>query len=106
MASRLRLAGRAFGLKLALDEAVTVYKPPTMKVWETIGIPHLLVIGGYKMGFEITPEQTSSRVRVLIDYDLPRTTIGRFLGYLLGPFYAGWCVKRMVADAGLAPSRP
>jgi len=104
--SRLRLAGRAFGLKLALDEAVTVHKPPIMKIWETVGIPHLLVIGDYRMGFEITPEQTSSRVRVFIDYDLPRTTIGRFLGYLLGSFYAGWCVKRMVADAALAPARP
>jgi hypothetical protein len=104
--SRLRLAGRAFGLKLVLDEAVTVHKPPLMKVWETIGTPQLLVIGGYRMGFEITPEQTSSRLRVFIDYDLPRSTIGRFLGYLFAAFYAGWCVKSMVADAGSALSRP
>jgi len=104
--SRLRLAGRAFGLKVVLDEAVTVHKPPLMKVWETIGSPRLLVIGGYKMGFEIIPEQASSRLRVFIDYDLPQTIIGRFLGYLFAALYASWCVNSMVSDAGSAPSQP
>jgi len=104
--SRLRLEGRAFGLKLTLDEAVTVHKPPLMKVWETVGTPKLLVIGDYRMGFRITPEQTSSQLNVFIDYDLPRTTIGRLLGHLFAAFYASWCVKRMVAAAGSALSQP
>ena len=42
--------GRILGLKLSLDEVVTERDPPARKVWETVGVPRLLVIGPYRMG--------------------------------------------------------
>ena len=96
--SRLRLAGRVFGWNLFLEEEITDYRPPQMKVWCTIGSPRLLIIGQYRMGFEITANSVGSRLRVFLDYDLPSGFVTHFLGRLLAPMYAKWCVRNMVAE--------
>jgi hypothetical protein len=97
--SRIRLSGKAFGLSLSVDEAVTQREPPAMKTWETLGEPKLLVIGRYRMGFQVTDSWSRAKLQVFIDYDLPRKGFARMLGWLLGRVYAAWCVKSMLADA-------
>ena len=97
--SVIRLDGKVLGLSLHVEEAVIERTPPSKKVWETIGDPSLLVIGPYRMGFEIKPDRQRSTLRVFIDYDLPRTGLGRWLGPLLGPLYAQWCTRQMAQDA-------
>lgn len=97
--SRVRVAGRVFGLKLSVDEVVTERNPPFRKVWETTGTPKLLVIGPYRMGFEIVPQESGSVLRVFIDYALPDRGLARWLGYLFGGSYTRWCTRRMVNDA-------
>ena len=99
LGSRLRLAGKAFGIAVFLEEVVTEYVAPRAKAWETIGTPKLLVIGNYRMGFDIMDEVAGSHVRVFVDYDLPRGSITRLLGWLLSGLYARWCVKSMAAEA-------
>jgi hypothetical protein len=69
-----------------------------VKVWRTIGSPRLLIIGHYRMGFEITAAPAGSRLRVFLGYDLPSGVITRLLGRLLAPMYARWCVRNMVAE--------
>ncbi len=93
--SHIRLAGKAFGIKIFLDEIVTQHEPPSRKTWETVGDVKLLVIGEYKMTFEIKPQGNNSLLNVSIDYDLPTT----WLGYLFSGFYAKWCVQKMLKDA-------
>ena len=95
--SHIRMAGRALGISLSLDEVVTRHEPPKIKTWETVGIPELLVIGSYRMGVEIKPHQARSRLKVFIDYDLPPTHV--WLGKLFAGFYAAWCVRQMLATA-------
>ena len=97
--SHIRVSGRVLGLELALDEVVTMREPPTRKVWETVGSPRLLVIGPYRMGFEVTPRGSGSLLRVFIDYALPSPWPGRLLGRVFGGYYAHWCTQRMVNDA-------
>jgi hypothetical protein len=97
--SRIRLAERVFGVDICVDEVVVEHRPPVRKVWETVGSPRLLVIGHYRMGFELTPQATGSVLRVFIDYSLPETMPGRWLGRLLGLQYAKWCTQQMVDDA-------
>ena len=75
---------------------MTERNPPLRKVWETIGTPRLLVIGHYRMGFELAPLSSGCRLRVFIDYSIPPQS---WLGRLLGNYYARWCVRRMVSDA-------
>jgi hypothetical protein len=94
--SHIRLSGRVFGVSLYLDEVVTRREPPTNKVWETVGAPRLLVVGAYSMGVQITPEQSGSRLRVFIDYQLPDGPVTYWLGRLFGGLYARWCVDQML----------
>ena len=99
--ARIRLSGRVLGIPLCVEEIVTERKPPLRKAWETTGRPQLLVIGPYRMGYEITPEGQSSRLRVFIDYALPVGPISHWIGRLFGNFYARWCTQRMADDAAM-----
>jgi Polyketide cyclase / dehydrase and lipid transport len=99
--SRIRLSGRVLGIALAVEETVTDYEPPRRKVWQTVGAPRLVVIGAYRMGFDVQPHAGGSQVTLWIDYALPQRGVARWLGRLFGRFYARWCTTRML-DA-LAP---
>ncbi|ABE43130.1 SRPBCC family protein [Polaromonas sp. JS666] len=96
--SWIRMEGRVLGIALSVEEVVRDYKPPVLKTWETRGEPHLLLIGPYRMGFELAPREGKTQLRVWIDYNLPSGLPGRWLGRLLGTVYADWCVTRMVRD--------
>lgn len=109
--SKIGLRGRILGVPLSVDEVVTERTPAVRKVWETIGTPKLLVIGPYRMGFEITPKGEAARLRVFIDYALPERPL-RWLGQMFGDAYARWCTTTMVGDAakhfgaGASQARP
>jgi hypothetical protein len=97
--SRIRLAGRVFGIEVSVEEIVTERSPPHRKVWETTGAPKLLVMGHYRMGFELSPQGNDSMLRVFIEYALPEKAPARWLGRLFGRYYAQWCTQQMVDDA-------
>jgi hypothetical protein len=102
LGSWIRLEGRVLGIALSVEEVVSEYTPPFLKTWETRGEPRLLVIGKYRMGFELAPREGKTQLSVWIDYDLPSGLPGRWLGRLLGAVYADWCVTRMIKDSALA----
>jgi hypothetical protein len=99
LGSRIRLVGRVLGLELVVEEVVTERSPPRRKVWETTGSPRLLVIGHYRMGFELSARGNDSLLRVFIDYALREKAPARWLGRLAGGYYARWCTQRIVEDA-------
>jgi hypothetical protein len=93
--SHIRMKGQILGLDLFLDEVVDKREPPRRKAWHTVGEIKLLVIGHYRMGFEVSGGQGGSMLRVFIDFDLPSGFWGRILGLLFSGFYARWCLKQM-----------
>lgn len=95
--SRIVMEGRAFGFEIYLEEVIAERAPPRRKTWHTLGAPKLIVIGAYRMGYDLTPGTGGTRLRVFIDYDLPERR--RWLGRLFGRVYARWCTRRIVADA-------
>ncbi len=97
--SKISMHGRMLGIPLSLEEVIIERHEPYKKIWETIGTPQLLVIEHYRMGFELTPEGDVSTLCVFIDYSLPPTAPGSWLGLLLGGIYARWCTKKMASDA-------
>lgn len=97
--SKLTLSGRILGLLLTVEEVITEYDPPYTKSWQTIGSPRLLVIGSYRMGFVLSPQQGGSLLRVFIDYSLPEADVSAVLGRVFGRLYAKWCTNRMARDA-------
>lgn len=101
--SRFRMSGRAFGLRLAVNQVVTERDPPRRNSWRTTGEPELLIIGKYEMGFDVAPAAQGSTLRVWIDYDPPGL---RGPGVkLLTKAYARWCVVQMAQDAVRAARR-
>lgn len=95
--SHIQMSGKVFGISLYLDEVVIKRQPPTLKIWETVGTPKLLVVGPYQMKFEIKQQDDKSNLIVSIDYQLPKTNT--WLGKLFGGIYAKWCVKQMISGA-------
>ena len=83
--SVIRMTGNVLGLRLFVEEVVTERSPPFSKAWETRGDIRLLVIGHYRMGFTVTPQDIGSLVGIYIDYDLP----AGFVGSLRGSVFAG-----------------
>jgi len=104
--SHIRMSGRILGIKLVLDEVVTVRIPPARKMWEIVGTPRLLIIGRYQMGFEVKPHSDGTHLRVFIDYARPDGMITNLLGYLFGGYYAKWCTQQMLKDAVAAFAKP
>ena len=103
--SVIKIAGAVAGIRLVASERVVRREPPFCKRWETIGVPRLILIGGYGMGFEIEPAGAVCRVTVSIDYALARTPFGALLGRLLGATYARWCVSRVIEAVSTAFAR-
>lgn len=96
LGSLIRLTGRVLGMRLSVAEKVTERDPPRRKVWETIDHPRLLVVGHYRMGFEITPRGSDSQLRIFIDYALPDSIPARWFARLFADLYARWCTQQMV----------
>lgn len=94
--SHIKMNGKIFGINLFLDEIITRREPPRAKAWETVGDLKLLVIGHYRIGVEIKPQDSNSSFRVSIDYNLPTTNA--WLGKLFGGYYAKWCVEQMIKN--------
>jgi len=97
--SHIEMRGKMLGLTLFLDEVVRLREPPHRKEWETLGTPQLLVIRGYRLGFNIAATGRDAKLRVFIGYDLPATPAMRLLGRIFGPVYARWCVRQMIDGA-------
>jgi hypothetical protein len=97
-----RYSGRMMGLTIDFSETVTKYVAGREKVWRTIGKPQLLIIAGYEMRVLVEPVSPgSSRLTIAIDYDLPRASIGRLLGWALAGAYSRWCLTSMVEGTKL-----
>jgi hypothetical protein len=96
--SRVRMSGKVIGIPLSLEEVVTERDPPHRKAWETVDA-RLLVIGQYRLGFELQPRAGGCELRVFIDYDWPTGALARSAAALFAKSYARWCTKRMAGDA-------
>ena len=96
--SHIRLLGHMLGIALSAECVVLRRDPPTLKEWETIGEPRLIVIGGYRMEVAIEARGDNSTVTISIEYALPRQALQRRIGQLLGAPYARWCVQQMARD--------
>lgn len=93
--SHISMGGKVMGINLFLDEVVTERSRPTRKVWQTVGNPNLVVVGNYRMGIELTPAGSKTKLKVFFDYDLPSGGT-KILGVMFGEMYANWCVNQML----------
>jgi len=95
----IRLTGSFLGIPIEIEERVIDRDPPHSKAWRTVGLPRMLVMGAYRMGYSIRPLPGGSQLNAFIDYVNPQRGIGRALGALFGGAYARWCVRSMLTSA-------
>ncbi len=93
--SVIRMTGNILGLRLFLEEVVTERSPPFSKTWETRAKIRLLVMGHYRIGFTITPQDNGSHVGMFMDYAMPASQGWRIVAGLFAKYYAGWCLRKM-----------
>ena len=91
--SVVRMGGRIFGATLSLEEVMTEREPPRLKVWRTIGVPRLLVIGNYQMRVAIEPRENASLLRSRSTTICHPQTDGSGIS---SAAYAKWCVRQMI----------
>lgn len=94
-----RWSGRILGLAIELTEVVTEWVPGHSKRWRTTGEVRLIIMGGYELGFLLTPSSAGTVVTLDLEYDLPQGWLGRLLGRLLAGWYARWCLRSILRGA-------
>lgn len=97
--AHIRMAGRILGMRLSVIEAVVERTPHSRKVWETVGCVRLMVMGSYRMGFDLARTRDGSLLRVVIDYAWPSTRWGRWWGRILAAYYARWRARSVAEGA-------
>lgn len=95
----VKITGSFLGMPIHIEERVTERDRPEGKAWRTVGLPRMLLMGAYRMGFAIHPVPGGSRLEGYIDYVLPQRGPGRVAGALFAGLYARWCVRGMLAGA-------
>jgi hypothetical protein len=83
----------------AIEEVTVERQPARRKAWRTAGDTHLLVIDGYRMGFDVAAEAAGTRLKVWIDYALPHHGLLGRVAAPLGALYARWRVDDLAQDA-------
>lgn len=96
--SHVRMQGTVLGFNVRLEEVVTEREPPRHKAWETLDAS-LIVIGQYRLGFNLRTVVEGTEVQIFIDYALPERGLARLLGRVLARRYARWCIRQMATDA-------
>jgi hypothetical protein len=96
--SHVRMSGKVMGIPLSLEEVVVEREPPLRKAWETVDA-RLLVIGPYRLAFDLERRGEACNLRVFIDYERPKRGLGRLAATLFAKGYARWCTQQMVDDA-------
>lgn len=95
----VRIRGSFLGLPIEIDERVTERDRPDGKAWRTVGVPHMLIMAAYRMGFAVHAIPGGSRLEAYIDYVRPQRGLARVAGALFAGLYARWCVRGLLSGA-------
>lgn len=94
-----RWSGKMLGFELDFTVVVTKWVENAEKVWETIGMPKLIILGWYLMHLKTEPVTGGTLVSLEIQYIRPRGFFYKLLSILFARRYAEWCVTRMLNDS-------
>lgn len=96
--AKYRWFGNMMGMTIDFTEVVTKWVPSKLKEWETIGNAQIIIMRWYRMGFEITPSENGTVVKISIAYEPPKGWFYRLLSFLFGGIYCNWCLNNMLND--------
>lgn len=105
--TRYRWTGKVMWMPIDFVVEVTKWVPGKEKSWETVGPAKLIIYSWFKMNLKASPRQgNSSKALLTITYEKPRQVLPRFLCFLLGDWYAKWCINNMLDDTRKIITKP
>lgn len=96
--TKYRWTGKIFWMTLDFTVMVTNWIKNQEKTWETIGKPALIIYSWFRMHLKIENYIEGTVAMLSIDYEKPKGLFNKLLCFLVGDWYAKWCLKNMLND--------
>jgi hypothetical protein len=96
--TRYRWTGKVLWWVLDFTVEVTKWIKDKEKTWETIGPAQIILYSGFQMNLKIETNSVETIANLSISYEKPKGVFNKVLCFLLGSFYARWCLKNMLND--------
>jgi hypothetical protein len=99
LGSSFRWYGKVIGFKMDFTVVVTEWTRGKVKVWETVGDSHMIILSWYQMRLMLSSEGQDTRAELSIAYNLPTQIFFKLFALFLAPWYARWCLTNMLQDS-------
>jgi hypothetical protein len=96
--TKYRWTGKALWWILDFTVEVTKWIKGKEKTWQTIGPTRIILYSWFQMNLKIETNSAETIARLSISYEKPKGIFSQILCFLLGSFYARWCLKNMLND--------
>jgi len=97
--TRYRWTGKALWMNLDFTVEVTKWVDGKEKIWKTVGPANLIIYRWFQMRLKVSPTAGDSSIATLsITYKKPRGMLLQLVCFLLGDWYAKWCLNKMLND--------
>ena len=97
--SKYRWTGKVVGMTMDFTVEVTKWIKGKEKIWETIGVPKMIIYSWFRMNLAISTASNSTQADLSISYEKPKGWFNRLLSFLLADWYCNWCLRHMLDDA-------
>ena len=96
--TKYRWTGKALWRILYFTVEVTKWIKDKEKTWETIGRAQIIIYSWFQMNLKIETNSAETIAHLSISYEKPKGILNQILCFLVGSFYARWCLKNMLND--------
>jgi hypothetical protein len=93
-----RWYGKMIGMTIEFSETVTIWQPPKIKEWETVGEAQIIIMSWYRMWFEIASAENGTIAKLSISYRQPKEWFYKILSFFFARWYCNWCLNNMLND--------
>ena len=97
--SKFRWFGKVMGFTMDFTVIVTKWIKDVEKVWETTGKAEMIILSWYRMHLFLSPEGKDTRAELSIAYTLPKNIFLKIFAFFIAPWYARWCLNKMLQDS-------
>lgn len=97
--STYRWSGKMMGMVMDFTVQVTKWIHGKEKIWETIGIPRMIIFSWYRMHLFLNARAGRTIAELSISYEKPDKWYFRILSFLFARIYCVWCLRNMLRDS-------
>lgn len=97
--TKYRWTGKVLWMNLDFTVLVTKWIKGQEKTWETIGNPRLIIYSWFQMQLKVEKTGEGSMAFLSLSYEKPKGLFNNIICFVLGDWYAKWCLRNMLSDA-------